>query len=121
MTITTRHLLTVFLALMLVSQSALAMFDLHDLDQSGTNSHQFDHSHRSTDTQSDNKFTTNKSENSTHALFDCHDCCYCHNSVVSTQTTSYFAVRRLIANKQPYYQTKATSGIPPSLFRPPIA
>jgi len=120
MTITIRHLLTVLLALMLVSQSAFAMLDFHHLGQPETSSHQFDHSHQSTDTQSDNKFTTNKSENSTHALFDCHHCCHCNGPVVFTQTTSYFAAR-LLANSQPDYQTKPTSGIPPSLFRPPIA
>lgn len=120
MTIAIRHYLAVFLALMLVSQSAFAMFDFHDLDQSGTNSHKFDHSHRSTDNQNDNQFKTNTPENPANSLFDCHHCCYCHGSVFLTQTVSYLAVLHIV-KRQPDYQTKPTSGIPPSLYRPPIA
>ena len=114
-----RHYLISLLAIMVVLQSAVAVADLHNVDQFGAGSSISDHLHQPIDAQNDNQSATNTSENPNQSLFDCQHCCHCHSSAVPIQAVSPFVVSPSV-NKQAGYRVKLISGIPPSLFRPPI-
>ena len=119
-----RHYLTCLLALLIALQSVAAMADVHQLHQFGTEHLEFDHSHQSsaTDTQNDNLLAKQTPDQSGQSVYDCHHCCHCHGhgSVVLTGAASHLA-NLFSENGQADYQANLTSGIPPSLFRPPIA
>ena len=106
-----RHCVSYLLALLIALQSVIAMADTHRLYQAGTEHLEFDHSHQPADTR-----------NNSLSLQDCNHCCHCHgqNSVVLTGTASHLAAL-LPGNRQANCQANLTSGIAPSLFRPPIA
>lgn len=119
-----RHYLTCLLALLIALQSVAAMADVHQLHQSGTEHLEFDHSHQSTatDTHNDNLLAKQTPDQPGQSVYDCHHCCHCHDhgSVVLIGATSHLA-DLFSENGQADYQANLTSGIPPSLFRPPIA
>ncbi|EDY86754.1 conserved hypothetical protein [gamma proteobacterium HTCC5015] len=119
-----RHYLTCLLALLIALQSVAAMADVHQLHQSGTEHLEFDHSHQSTatDTHNDNLLAKQTPDQPGQSVYDCHHCCHCdgHGSVVLIGATSHLA-DLFSENGQADYQANLTSGIPPSLFRPPIA
>ena len=119
-----RHYLTCLLALLIALQSVAAMADVHQLHQSGTEHLEFDHSHQSTatDTHNDNLLAKQTPDQRGQSVYDCHHCCHCHGhgSVVLIGATSHLA-DLFSENGQADYQANLTSGIPPSLFRPPIA
>ncbi len=115
-----RHYLISLLAILVVLQSAIAVADLHSVDQFGAGSSISDHLHQPVDAQNDHQSATNNSEKPSESLFDCQHSCHSHSSAVLTQAISSFVVLPLV-NKQTDYRVKLISGIPPSLFRPPIA
>lgn len=119
-----RHYLTCLLALLIALQSVAAMADVHQLHQSGTEHLEFDHSHQSTatDTHNDNLLAKQTPDQPGQSVYDCHHYCHCHGhgSVVLIGATSHLA-DLFSENGQADYQANLTSGIPPSLFRPPIA
>ena len=119
-----RHYLTCLLALLIALQSVAAMADVHQLHQSGTEHLEFDHSHQSTatDTHNDNLLAKQTPDQPGQSVYDSHHCCHCHGhgSVVLIGATSHLA-DLFSENGQADYQANLTSGIPPSLFRPPIA
>jgi len=115
----TRHYLISLLAILVVLQSAIAVADLHNVDKIGSGSSIYDHLHQPVDAQNDHQSATNTSEKPSESLFDCQHCCHCHGSAVPIQAVSPFVVSPSI-NKHAGYRVKLISGIPPSLFRPPI-
>jgi len=115
-----RHCLTCLLALLIVLQSVVAMADAFQFHQSGTEHLEFDHLHQPTDTQNDSKLAKQASDKLEQSVYDCHHCCHCHGSVVLTVAASHSAAL-FSGNGQADYQANLTSGISPSLFRPPIA
>ncbi len=114
-----RHYLISLLAILVVLQSAVAVADLHNVDQFGAGNSISDHLHQPIDVQNDHQSAKNPSEKPSESLFDCQHCCHCHSSAVLTQAVSPFVVSPSV-NKQADYRVKLISGIPLSLFRPPI-
>ncbi|AXS83055.1 MULTISPECIES: hypothetical protein [Marinobacter] len=119
-----RHYLTCLLALLIALQSAVAMADTHRFHQSGTEHLEFDHTHPPTDTPNNSQLAKQTANQPDLSLYDCRHCCHCHGqvqgAVVLTGAASHLAVL-LSGNGQADYQANLTSGIFPSLFRPPIA
>lgn len=119
-----RHYLTCLLALLIALQSVAAMADIHQLRQSGTVHLEFDHSHQSTatDTQNDYLLAELTPDQPGQSVYDCQHCCHCHGhgSVVLIGAASHLA-DLFSENRQADYQANLTSGISCSLFRPPIA
>ena len=117
-----RRAISYLLITLIALQSVVAMADAHQLHQTGTEHLEFEHSHQPGDTESDKQLSKQASEKSGQPLYDCHHCCHCHGhgSVVLIGATSHLA-DLFSENGQADYQANLTSGIPPSLFRPPIA
>jgi hypothetical protein len=115
----TRHYLISLLAILVVLQSAVAVADLHNVDQFGAGNSISDHLHQPVDAQNDHQSAASTSEKPSESLFDCQHCCHCHSSAVPIQAVSPFVVLPSV-DKQADYRVKLISGIPPSLFRPPI-
>lgn len=119
-----RLYLTCLLALLIAVQSVTAMADVHKFHQSGTEHVEFNHSHQSTasDTQNDSQLAKQAADPLSQSAYDCHHCCHCHGhgSFVLTEVASHLTVL-FSESGQVGYQANLTSVIPPSLFRPPIA
>lgn len=119
-----RLYLTCLLALLIAVQSVTAMADVHKFHQSGTEHVEFNHSHQSTasDTQNDSQLAKQAADPLSQSAYDCHHCCHCHGhgSVILAGAASHVAAL-FSGNGQADFQANLTSGIPPSLFRPPIA
>lgn len=114
-----RNYLISLLTVLVVLQSAVAVADLHNVDQFGAGDSISDHLHQPIDAQNDNQSSKNTSENPNQSLFDCQHCCHCHSAAVPIQAASHSVVSPSV-NKQAGYRVKLISNIPPSLFRPPI-
>ena len=117
-----RHCVSYLLALLIALQSVIAMADTHRLYQAGTEHLEFDHSHWPADTRNNSQLAKQTANQPSLSLQDCNHCCHCHgqNSVVLTGTASHLAAL-LPGNRQANCQANLTSGIAPSLVRPPIA
>lgn len=114
-----RQYLAFLLTALIALQSVAAVADAHQFHQSGTEHLTFDHDHsRLTDKlQPKRQSKIDNPDVSTNL-----DCCHCHGhgSVVLIGVASHVA-DLFSQNGHADYQASLTSGIPPSLFRPPIA
>jgi hypothetical protein len=113
-----RSYVACLLALLIALQSVSAMAEAHELYKSGVDHLELDHFHGAYD--SENAVDKSFPDSSSSLLSDCEHCCHCHGSVVligSIFQLTEFALEK----EQADYQFNLTSGIPPSLFRPPIA
>ena len=116
-----RHYLSCLLALLIAMQSVVAVADVHQFHHSSIGHLEFDHSHPSsaTDTQNESQLAKQTPDQSAH---DSHHCCQCHGHyfVVLIGTALHLA-DLFSENGQIAYLANLTSVISPSLFRPPIA
>ena len=77
-----RQLLTFALAILIALQSVVAVADVHQFQQSGSEHLTFDHEHQkahSSPIPDDDKRWL-ESEKSKSYQLDCHHCCHCHGS-----------------------------------------
>lgn len=117
-----RRAISYLLITLIALQSVVAMADAHRLHQTGTEHLEFEHSHQPGDTESDKQLSKQASEKSGQPLYDCHHCCHCHGhgsmvlAVAASQLTALFSGHQKVP-----YRANLTMGIPPTLFRPPIA
>ncbi len=75
-----KRALTYFVLTLIVLQSAVAIGDVHQLYQSGTEHLVFDESHQHHDgnTLENQQDHDANSETSSSQKWDCHHCCHCH-------------------------------------------
>lgn len=117
-----RHYFTCLLAVLIALQSMTAVADVHQFHQSGTQHLEFNHSHQPTDIQDNNKLAKQAPDKPAQSPYDCHHCCHCHGHGSVILAGADLHVGTLFSGKgQAEYHVNLTSGVPPSLFRPPIA
>jgi len=107
-----------FLAILMIFQSIIAVYDTHEdyhyyADNLGV-SHE--HNHKA------NKSNLQVAKDSVQHPNDCHYNSHCHGHNLATLAlTSYVSDTAPKIQNLSNYIANITSGVPPSLFRPPIA
>ncbi|MGH1484759.1 MAG: hypothetical protein ACRBCI_00985 [Cellvibrionaceae bacterium] len=119
----TRHYLVYLLTVLIALQSVVAMADVHDFNQSGSEHLAFDHSHHVVDTQNYSHQSTQQiPDKHSQLAYDCSHCCHCHGHTSMVLTGTTLQVAALSLESAPTdFQANLISSFPPSLFRPPIA
>lgn len=116
-----KRLLTYFVLMLVVLQSALAMGDAHQMHQSGTEHLVFDDAHphddgHVADAQADH------SKLSTAESWDCHHCCHCHGHLCASVLISTERVHLAKhSSPVPDYSENTFPETYETLLRPPKA
>ena len=110
------------LAFLIACQSSIAVADLHQLHQSGTEHISFDHSMIEDDQKDAVIADIPEAETTTAVQYDCHHCCHCHGVAchfINTQNQNFKFQQPIngISQDQYRYNNRVIS---PDL-RPPIA
>ncbi|AFU97796.1 hypothetical protein [Simiduia agarivorans] len=116
-----RHAITYLMIALLAVQSVVASADAHQLHQSGTEHLTFDHEQEPThNPETDQEIKSSATLGS--ISFDCHHCCHCHgHGAMIFAESELHLVALFLGNGPVSYNAIYTLGIPPSLYRPPIA
>ncbi len=115
-----RHYFICLLAVLIASQSIVAIADTHSHPQSGKG--YSEHSHSGYLDNEESSSTQEISKELTPSIYDCHHAGHCHGHTVAVLSATIPGLIMLHSKQTlPSYIANLTSGIPPSLFRPPIA
>lgn len=119
-----KEFLTYFLLMLIATQSAIALSDAHQFDQSGSDHLIFDETHLHHDLPSTNNLHDHdvNIDSSNVQDKDCQHCCQCHNHFT---TAIAFSVERFLFTKSPSPVPEYSEGTFPNTFetllRPPKA